>query len=71
MLVIVGLTSGYSNSHGWYFMLGINTFKYPTFDFGVFSRYEFDEEGHAIQVVTIGLVLVVFEFEFYLGEIDN
>jgi len=70
MLILIGLASGYFSCKGWYFSLGINTFQYPTFDFGMSSCYEFDEEGNAIQVVRIGLLVIVLDFEFFIGQLD-
>ncbi|MEI6186977.1 MAG: hypothetical protein WCP46_00550 [Alphaproteobacteria bacterium] len=70
ILVLVGITSGYFNSTQWAFSIGINTFKYPTFDFGVSSRWESNEDGETIQVVTIGMVLIILEFEFLLHETE-
>ena len=65
VLFLIGFLSGYKGSHYWNFSIGLNTFAYPAFECGISSRYEFTDDDLEVQIVTIGCVLFVIEFEFF------
>lgn len=68
ILLLLAIVSGFRSTNMWQFTIGLNTFAYPSFEFGVSSRFEIwegNEQPMDVQIVTIGLVVFVMEFHFF------